>query len=77
MTEAELIADNAKHHVLTLITEMMGGDHPDNRVLLGELLSGNRTIQIQLLVTQDARQMIDECGCPIHIDSTIFKADDE
>lgn len=60
MNEPKLIASEAADYVETLIAEMLEGDYPDNQVLLGTVLDGGTEIQIQLHVTRNAVQFMDE-----------------
>lgn len=56
-------------HAVALIEDMLDGDYPDNHVLLGEILMGNKVVQIQLKATQDEKQFLDEVGSVIMIDA--------
>lgn len=67
MSEAKIIAGEAVEYIETLIADMLEGSHPDNKVLLGELLDGITEIQVQLLVTTNKKQFIDEMGSPMFI----------
>ena len=46
MSEAQKVAAEAPDYIETLLVEMLEGDHPDNEVLLGTLLSGDESIQV-------------------------------
>lgn len=59
-TESELIANEASEYVDTLISEMFEGEHDNNQVLLGTVLSGDESIQIQLIVTRKPEDFMDE-----------------
>ncbi|MBJ2148963.1 hypothetical protein JC606_21740 [Vibrio sp. IB15] len=61
MSEALKIAAEATDYIETLLVEMLEGNHPDNEVLLGTLLSGNESIQIQLKITRKPEDFMDEC----------------
>ncbi|MEQ6344928.1 MULTISPECIES: hypothetical protein [Vibrio] len=61
MSEALKVAAEAPDYIETLLIEMLEGDHPDNEVLLGTLLSGNSTIQVQLKITRNPEDFLDEC----------------
>ena len=61
MSEALKIAAEAPDYIETLLVEMLEGNHPDNEVLLGALLSGNESIQIQLKITRKPEDFMDEC----------------
>ena len=61
MSEALKMAAEAPDYIETLIIEMLQGDHPDNEVLLGTLLSGDESIQIQLKTTRNPADFLDEC----------------
>jgi hypothetical protein len=67
MSEAKKIENEAPDYIETIIADMLKGNHPDNKVLLGELLDGNTEIQVQLLVTTNKKQFIDEMGSPMFI----------
>ncbi|MCC4854451.1 hypothetical protein PD716_08580 [Vibrio gigantis] len=61
MSEAQKVAAEAPDYIETLLVEMLEGDHPDNEVLLGALLSGDSTIQVQLKITRNPKDFLDEC----------------
>ncbi|MDH5880396.1 hypothetical protein L8S15_14970 [Vibrio sp. S/42/10] len=61
MSEALKVAAEAPDYIETLLVEMLQGDHPDNEVLLGTLLSGNESIQVQLKITRNPVDFMDEC----------------
>ena len=61
MSEALKVAAEAPGYIETLLVEMLEGDYPDNEVLLGTLLSGNESIQIQLKITRKPEDFMDEC----------------
>ena len=61
MSEALKMAAEAPDYIETLIIEMLQGDHPDNEVLLGTLLSGDESIQVQLKITRNPADFLDEC----------------
>ncbi|PMN08332.1 hypothetical protein BCT39_14410 [Vibrio lentus] len=61
MSEALKMAAEASDYIETLIIEMLQGDHPDNEVLLGTLLSGDESIQVQLKITRNPADFLDEC----------------
>lgn len=61
MSEALKMAAEAPDYIETLLVEMLEGDHPDNEVLLGTLLSGDESIQIQLKITRNPEDFLDEC----------------
>ena len=61
MSEALKMAAEAPDYIETLIIEMLQGDHPDNEVLLGTLLSGDESIQVQLKITRIPTDFLDEC----------------
>ena len=61
MSEALKVAAEAPDYIETLLVEMLEGDHPDNEVLLGALLSGDSTIQVQLKITRNPKDFLDEC----------------
>ncbi|MEZ8881831.1 hypothetical protein AB6E09_22960 [Vibrio lentus] len=61
MSEALKVAAEAPDYIETLLVEMLEGDYPDNEVLLGTLLSGDESIQIQLKITRKPEDFLDEC----------------
>ena len=61
MSEALKMAAEAPDYIETLIIEMLQGDYPDNEVLLGTLLSGDESIQVQLKITRNPTDFLDEC----------------
>ncbi len=61
MSEAQKVAAEASDYIETLLVEMLEGDHPDNEVLLGTLLSDDESIQVQLKITRNPTDFLDEC----------------
>ena len=61
MSEAQAVAAEAKDYIEQLLVEMFEGNHPDNEVLLGTLLSGKDRIQVQLIITRHPENFMDEC----------------
>ncbi|ELC3158846.1 hypothetical protein J0692_04820 [Vibrio alginolyticus] len=61
MSEALKVAAEAPDYIETLLIEMLEGDYHDNEVLLGTLLSGDESIQIQLKITRKPEDFLDEC----------------
>ncbi|MCG9554564.1 hypothetical protein L1D16_14965 [Vibrio sp. Isolate31] len=61
MSEAQKVATEAPDYVETLVVVMLEGDHLDNEVLLGTLLSGDESIQVQLKITRKPTDFLDEC----------------
>jgi len=61
MSEALKVAAEAPDYIETLLVEMLEGNHADNEVLLGTLLSGNESIQVQLKITRNPTDFLDEC----------------
>ncbi|KAB0300739.1 hypothetical protein F2Z80_16600 [Vibrio fortis] len=61
MSEAQAVAAEAKDYIEQLLVEMFEGNHPDNEVLLGTLLSGKDRIQVQLKITRQPENFMDEC----------------
>ena len=61
MSEALNVAAEAPDYIETLLVEMIEGDHQDNEILLGILLSGDESIQVQLKVTRNPADFMDEC----------------
>jgi hypothetical protein len=59
-SEATELASKAGEWVDQLIEEMLEGDHPDNSILLGKVSSGSDDIQIQLIVTRNQFDFLDE-----------------
>lgn len=68
MSAAREIAEEAPVHIESLIADMLEGDHQDNVVLLGTVFDGQKEIQIQLMVTQNPRDFLDDHGCNIFVD---------
>jgi hypothetical protein len=62
MSDAKEAAEKAVDWVEQLIAEMIDGDHQDNKIVLGELTnqSGSEELQIQLVVTRNKEDFIDE-----------------
>lgn len=60
MSDAVHIAKEAPLYIEDLITEMMREKIADNRVLLGTVLNGDEEIQIQLVVTRNQENIMDE-----------------
>ncbi|MEZ8657732.1 hypothetical protein AB6D68_01320 [Vibrio cyclitrophicus] len=61
MSEAMKVAGEAPDYIETLLVEMLEGDHSDNEVLLGTLLSGDESIQVQLKITRKPTDFMDDC----------------
>ncbi len=61
MSEAQAVAAEAKDYIEQLLVEMFEGNHLDNEVLLGTLLSGEDRIQVQLKITRQPENFMDEC----------------
>ncbi|MFA0604926.1 hypothetical protein [Vibrio amylolyticus] len=61
MSNAKKVADEASCYIETLLAEMFEGNYPNNEVLLGILSSGSDTIQVQLKITRNAAEFMDEC----------------
>ncbi len=68
MSAAFEIVESAPNVIDNLLAEMLEGDHPDNSILLGTVFSGGIEIQIQLMVTKDIRQFIDDSGCQMYLE---------
>lgn len=60
MSDAIQITKEAPLYIEDLIAEMMREKIADNRVLLGTVLAGDEEIQIQLVVTRNTENMMDE-----------------
>jgi len=60
MSEAIKMAAQAPSYIETLLVEMLEGNYPDNEVLLGTLLSGKDSIQVQLKITRNPDDFMDE-----------------
>ena len=60
MSDAIQITKEAPLYIEDLIAEMMREKIADNRVLLGAVLAGDEEIQIQLVVTRNTENMMDE-----------------
>jgi len=63
MSELKKMASDAAEQVEILVADMLEGDYPDNEVLLGDGLCGDKAIQVQLYVTQDNKRFVDDHGC--------------
>lgn len=61
MSEHIKIAAQAVDYIEGLFVEIIEGDHDDNEVLLGTVLVGNKSFQIQLKVTANPDDFMDEC----------------
>ncbi|MEZ8542925.1 hypothetical protein AB6C74_08775 [Vibrio splendidus] len=61
MSEAQKVAGEAPDYIETLLVEMLEGEHSENEVLLGTLLSGDESIQVQLKITRNPEDFLDEC----------------
>ena len=61
MREALRVAAEAPGYIETLLVEILEGNHCDNEVLLGTLLSGNESIQLQLKIPRKLEDFMDEC----------------
>jgi hypothetical protein len=59
MSDAKELVSNATDYIEELIIDMLEGDHQDNEVSLGRLLSGNSEIQVQLKVTRNRCDFLD------------------
>lgn len=60
MSGAIEVAEMAPKVILELLTDMFAGDYPNNEVLLGVLKSGNDRIQVQLKITREPTEFMDE-----------------
>ena len=61
MSEAKAVAAEAEDYIEQLLIEMFEGKYPDNEILLGTLLSGEDRIQVQLKITRNPEDFMDEC----------------
>ena len=59
MSKAEKIAAKATEYIEELLADMFAGNHLDNEVSLGRLLSGKDEIQAQLKVTRNRTDFLD------------------
>ena len=60
MSDAIELTQNASEHVECLLAEMFEGNHDNNHMLLGSLNSGDDQIQVQLIVTRNTEEFLDE-----------------
>ncbi|MGF1905228.1 hypothetical protein [Aliivibrio salmonicida] len=60
MSEAIKAASHAKDYIEELIVEMLEGKHPNNEILLGVLELEGKPLQIQLKVTMNPSEFMDE-----------------
>jgi hypothetical protein len=60
MSGAIQVAEKAREHVEQLITDMLEGDHQDNQVSLGLLICGDEYIQVQLKITRNTCDFLDD-----------------
>ena len=60
MSEAIQLAATATEHIDDLITEMFAGSHDNDHMLLGTLQSGSEQVQVQLIVTRNTEEFLDE-----------------
>ena len=60
MSEAIKAASQAKDYIEELIVEMLEGKYPNNEILLGVLELEGKPLQIQLKVTMDPVEFMDE-----------------
>ena len=60
MSDAQTIATEASENIESLIAEMLEGDYQNNAILLGTLNSGADDIQVQLIVTREPAEFMDE-----------------
>lgn len=59
MSDAKELVSNATDYIEELIADMLEGDHQDNEVSLGRLLYGKGEIQVQLKVTRNRCDFLD------------------
>jgi len=60
MSDCIKVAQTATEYIEDLIAEMYAGDHDNNHLLLGTLHSGGEPLQIQLAVTRNSEEFLDE-----------------
>ena len=60
MSDAIQIAKEAPKHVEGMLAEMFAANAEDNRVCLGGVYAGAQYIQIQLVVTSNPAQLMDD-----------------
>lgn len=63
MSDAIQIAKTAPAHIEGLLAELFAAKAEDNRVCLGGVYSGAQYIQIQLVVTSNPAQLMDDGDC--------------
>ena len=60
MSELGKISEHAGEYAEQLVTEMLEAKADDNEILLGEFLLESSTIQVQLKVTRNSKDFMDE-----------------
>ena len=60
MSAASQIAQTAIEHIQALLSDMYESKGRNNYILLGTVGTYNEPIQIQLIVTRDASEFLDE-----------------
>ena len=60
MSESQKIAAKASEYIDSMIEEILEGDYPDNHLLLGSVISGDKVMQIQLVVAAIPELFMDE-----------------
>ena len=62
MSAAIEVASRAKKEIEELLIDMFAGNHEDNEISLGLLLAGDDRIQVQLKVTRNLCDFLDDEG---------------
>jgi hypothetical protein len=60
MSEIFEICKNTADQANELLIEMLEGNWPDNKLLSGSVQDGNTAIQVQLLITKNSADFLDE-----------------
>lgn len=63
MSDAIQIAKTAPAHIEGLLAELFAANAEDNRICLGGVYAGQQYIQIQLVVTSNPAQLMDDGDC--------------
>lgn len=54
------IASTAEDYIEDMVVDLISGNHLDNKVCLGTLIAGNSEIQVQLVITRNPDDMLDD-----------------
>ena len=61
MSDLTDAAERAPEFVEQLASEMFEGKYDNNHMLLGTLHDGDSMLQVQLIVTRNTEEFLDEC----------------